>query len=135
MPPEKSCSARISRATALSLTFFIIFSLSSACAPGADDADIIAPFRMHDNQQFPLVGLSQNDATVLHLRMGRVCSITISFARGCDGYEAETLTWQRHLETRAKHSQRIACRGRICQSLSHECCYLRTESFKLGNEC
>src|SRR5438034_131584 len=71
MPREKSYSARISRAAALSLAFFVILPRLLA-RRAHEDADIIAPFRMHDNQQSSLVRLSQNDPTVLHLRMGRV---------------------------------------------------------------
>jgi hypothetical protein len=39
----------------LSVAFFIALSFTPARPPGADDANIIAPFRMDNNQQFPLV--------------------------------------------------------------------------------
>jgi len=37
--------------------------------PGADDAQIVASFRMHDNQQFPRVGFPEDDEPFLRLRM------------------------------------------------------------------
>jgi len=54
-PREKSYSPRISGSAALSVAFFIALSFTPARLPGADDANIIAPFRMDNNQQFPLV--------------------------------------------------------------------------------
>jgi hypothetical protein len=35
----------------LANAFFILFSLAPACAPRADDADIVATFCMHHNEQ------------------------------------------------------------------------------------
>src|SRR2546425_897503 len=46
MPREKSYSACISGAAALSVAFFIALPFTPARAPGADDADIITPFRV-----------------------------------------------------------------------------------------
>jgi hypothetical protein len=56
----------------LSDAFFIALSFSSAGAPGADDADIITPFRMHDNQQFPLMRMAKHNQAVFRLGMGNL---------------------------------------------------------------
>lgn len=49
-PREKSYSARISGLADLLAAFFISFSFTFTGASCADDADIIAPFHVDDNQ-------------------------------------------------------------------------------------
>jgi len=71
-PREKSYSARISGLADFLAAFFIRSSFSFVHAPRADHAEIIAPLRVNDNQQFPPVRLAEDDEPALGLRMSRV---------------------------------------------------------------
>src|SRR5437588_9836852 len=52
--------------------FFIDPSFASIRQASANDADIIAPFRMDDNQQLAAIGASNRDKAIFLLGMRRV---------------------------------------------------------------